>query len=39
MKRFDKVYSAAGSSYSYLPITLEQLEQVTGGNIVDLQKD
>jgi prolyl-tRNA editing enzyme YbaK/EbsC (Cys-tRNA(Pro) deacylase) len=39
MKRFDKVYSAAGSSHSYLPITLEQLEKVTGGTIVDMEKN
>jgi prolyl-tRNA editing enzyme YbaK/EbsC (Cys-tRNA(Pro) deacylase) len=39
MRRFEIVYSAAGSSYSFLPITLEQLELVTGGSIVDMQKD
>ncbi len=39
MERFEKVYSAAGSSHSYLPITLNQLQQVTGGQIVDLQKE
>jgi Cys-tRNA(Pro) deacylase len=39
MARFDIVFSAAGSSHSYLPITLEQLEQVTGGTIVDMQKE
>jgi len=38
MGRFDKVFSAAGSSYSYLPITLQELELVTGGNIVDMKK-
>jgi len=38
MKRFEIVYSAAGSSHSFLPITLEQLKQVTKGSIVDMQK-
>jgi Cys-tRNA(Pro) deacylase len=39
MKRFALVYSAAGSSHSFLPITLDQLELVTGGSIVDMQKN
>jgi prolyl-tRNA editing enzyme YbaK/EbsC (Cys-tRNA(Pro) deacylase) len=39
MQRFDKVYSAAGSAHSYLPITLEQLRIVTGGTIVDMEKN
>lgn len=39
MARFEKVFSAAGSSHSYLPITLEQLQEVTGGSIVDMQKE
>jgi prolyl-tRNA editing enzyme YbaK/EbsC (Cys-tRNA(Pro) deacylase) len=39
MKRFEIVYSAAGSSHSFLPITLGQLEMVTSGSIVDMQKD
>jgi prolyl-tRNA editing enzyme YbaK/EbsC (Cys-tRNA(Pro) deacylase) len=38
MQRFDKVYSAAGTSHSYLPITLDQLEKVTGGTVVDMEK-
>lgn len=38
MDRFDRVYSAAGSGYSYLPITLQQLELVTGGTVVDMKK-
>ena len=38
MERFDKVFSAAGSSHSYLPITLVQLEQVTGGKVVEMEK-
>ncbi len=39
MERFDKVYSAAGSGHSYLPITLGQLKTVTGGSVVDMEKD
>ena len=39
MERFDKVYSAAGSSHSYLPITMEELQKVTGGEIVDMLKE
>jgi len=39
MRRFEIVYSAAGSSYSFLPITLEQLKLVTGGSIVEMQKE
>ena len=38
MSRFEIVYSAAGSSHSFLPITLEQLELVTSGRITDIQK-
>jgi len=39
MERFDKVYSAAGTSHSFLPITLEELELVTGGTVTDIQKE
>lgn len=39
MRRFAVVYSAAGSSHSFLPITLSQLELVTSGSIVDMQKE
>lgn len=39
MDRFDKVYSAAGSGHSYLPITLQELEHVTGGTVVDMKKN
>lgn len=38
MQRFAKVYSAAGSSFSFLPITMEELKQVTGGEIADMEK-
>jgi Cys-tRNA(Pro) deacylase len=39
MERFDKVFSAAGSCHSFLPITMEQLQKVTGGSIVEMQKE
>ena len=39
MERFDLVYSAAGTPHSLLPITLEQLQKVTGGQIVEMQKE
>lgn len=39
MHRFDIVYSAAGTAHSYLPITVEQLQEVTGGNVVDMEKE
>ncbi|HSW36048.1 MAG TPA: YbaK/EbsC family protein [Candidatus Limnocylindrales bacterium] len=39
MQRFDKVYTSAGSSHSLLPITLEQLQAVTGGIVVVLEKE
>lgn len=39
MERFDKVYSAAGTAHSYLPISIAQLEEVTGGKIVDMLKE
>ncbi len=38
MQRFDKVFSAAGSSFSFLPITMEELQLVTGGEIADMEK-
>ncbi len=39
MQRFDRVYSAAGSAHSYLPINLKQLQVVTGGKIVEMEKE
>ena len=38
MLRFEKVFSAAGTPFSYLPITVEELETVTGGKVVEMQK-
>ncbi|MCD6187997.1 MAG: YbaK/EbsC family protein [Desulfuromusa sp.] len=34
--RFPVVYAAAGNSHSAVPVTLSQLEQLTGGSIADL---
>jgi len=39
MQRFNRVYSAAGSAHSYLPITPGQLQEVTGGKVVDMEKE
>lgn len=39
MARFPEVYTAAGTPHSLLPITLDQLAQVTGGRIVELAKE
>ncbi|HHV71672.1 MAG TPA: YbaK/EbsC family protein [Clostridia bacterium] len=36
LKRFDCVYTAAGVAEPLLGITFEQLEEVTGGRVVDL---
>ncbi|MCK5825570.1 MAG: YbaK/EbsC family protein [Desulfuromusa sp.] len=34
--RFPVVYAAAGNSHSAVPVTVSQLEQLTGGSVVDL---
>lgn len=34
--RFPVVYAAAGNSHSAVPVTMAQLEQLTGGSIADL---
>ncbi|MCF6266476.1 MAG: hypothetical protein L3J57_08030 [Desulfuromusa sp.] len=34
--RFPIVYAAAGNSHSAVPVTMAQLEQLTGGSIADL---
>ena len=36
MQRFSVVYAAAGSSYSAVPVTVAQLEQLTGGGLAEL---
>ncbi|MBO8138406.1 MAG: YbaK/EbsC family protein [Desulfotomaculum sp.] len=37
MERFDVVYTAAGTANSALPISLDKLQEITGGTIVDVQ--
>jgi prolyl-tRNA editing enzyme YbaK/EbsC (Cys-tRNA(Pro) deacylase) len=36
MRRFPRVYAAAGNDHSAVPITVEQLLDITGGNEVDV---
>ena len=38
MKRFNVVYAAAGTSNTAVPVTFEQLLEVTGGEAVDICK-
>ncbi|RQD67944.1 MAG: YbaK/EbsC family protein [Tindallia sp. MSAO_Bac2] len=38
MNRFDVVYAAAGTANTAVPVTLEQLKEVTGGEVVDVCK-
>lgn len=37
MRRFTVVYAAAGTPNSALPVTMEQLEKITGGEWADLR--
>ncbi len=39
MKRFDVVYTSAGTPHSLLPISFEQLKMVTDGMVADIEKD
>ncbi len=39
MQRFDVVYTSAGTSHSLLPISPQQLPEITGGTFVDLEKE
>lgn len=39
MQRFDVVYTSAGTPHSLLPISFEQLLKVTGGEVVDIEKN
>jgi len=39
MQRFDVVYTSAGTPHSLLPISFEQLQKVTGGETVDIEKN
>lgn len=36
LERFPVVYAAAGNSHSAVPVTIEQLRQLTGGSVADL---
>jgi len=36
LQRFSVVYAAAGNNHSAVPITVAQLEQLTGGGLVEL---
>ena len=36
LQRFPVVYAAAGNSYSAVPVTISQLEQLTGGEVSGL---
>jgi len=36
LQRFPVVYAAAGNNHSAVPVTVAQLEQLTGGGLVDL---
>ncbi|WP_409305837.1 YbaK/EbsC family protein [Peribacillus sp. SCS-155] len=37
MKRFDIVFTAAGTSHSALPITFDKLQEITKGHVIDTQ--
>ncbi len=37
MDRYEVVYAAAGTAFSAVPVTLGQLEEITGGEIVDTE--
>ncbi len=36
MQRFNLIYAAAGSARAVLPITFDQLQAVTGGDVIDV---
>jgi prolyl-tRNA editing enzyme YbaK/EbsC (Cys-tRNA(Pro) deacylase) len=36
LARFPVVYAAAGTPHSAVPVTLEQLAKITGGEIVEI---
>ncbi|MCL4247876.1 MAG: YbaK/EbsC family protein [Anaerolineae bacterium] len=38
LQRFDQLYAAGGAHNAIFPITLEQLEQVSGGKLADIVK-
>lgn len=36
MEKYEVVYAAAGTACSAVPVTIQQLKQITGGEIVDI---
>ncbi len=36
MARFDRVYAAAGNDHSAVPVTLNQLQEITGGRLAEV---
>lgn len=39
MKRFNTVFTAAGTAQSALPITFEQLQSITNGTVINVQNE
>lgn len=39
LSRFEQVYAAAGAPNAIFPLTFDQLCQITGGTVMDLQRD
>ncbi|MBN1965827.1 MAG: YbaK/EbsC family protein, partial [Anaerolineae bacterium] len=39
LTRFEQLYAAAGAPNAIFPVTLAQLQQITGGEIADLKRD
>lgn len=37
--RFEQLYAAAGAANAIFPVTYEQLQRITGGQIADLKRD
>lgn len=39
LARFTQLYAAAGAPNAIFPVTFEELQQITGGQVVDLQRE
>ncbi len=39
LSRFEQVYAAAGAPNAIFPVTYAQLQQITGGTVMDLKRD
>src|SRR5687768_4445788 len=39
LKRYTQIYAAGGASNAIFPVTLEQLEQISGGQFTDVKKE